>query len=503
MKKTVKVLIIALCFTVLSLSTLLFTSCKCEHERSEWQIVTAATCESEGVESRKCSKCDNTEIKKIDALWHDFVNYTYNNNALCTKDGTKTAKCSRCTKKNTITADNTALGHVEIIDVAVEPTCTEPGLTAGKHCSRCNEVLVKQQTVNARGGHKNKNGICLICHEDISTKGLEYVEGAEENTLIVVGLGTSTNKDVIIPAFYEGKKIVSIGNECFKSKSILSVDIPDSITIIGEYSFSGCVNLVKINIPEGVVSIGNSAFSDCRKLTNVTIPESVMNIGSGVFSGCVNLVKVDIPDSVTNMGMHIFYKCDRLTSVTIGSGIESIEQGTFYQCGNLTSVLLGNSIKRIRNAAFSRCVNLENLVIPKTVSDIENNAFLDCDKLIQKDNGVYYVDSWVVDANSNIIKAHIKEGTLGIANNALSNCKNLINAYIPDSVSSIGDYAFGECENLRNITIPAGIKNIGNMAFCHCTNLSEVNYKGMEEQWNKIAIGRYNENLTNAKRNYI
>lgn len=503
MKKTVKVLIIALCLTVLSLSTLLFASCKCEHEWSEWQIVTAATCESEGVESRKCSKCDNTEIKKIDALWHDFVNYTYNNNALCTKDGTKTAKCSRCTKKNTITADNTALGHVEIIDVAVEPTCTEPGLTAGKHCSRCNEVLVKQQTVNARGGHKNKNGICLICHEDISTKGLEYVEGAEENTLIVVGLGTSTNKDVIIPAFYEGKKIVSIGNECFKSKSILSVDIPDSITIIGEYSFSGCVNLVKINIPEGVVSIGNSAFSDCRKLTNVTIPESVMNIGSGVFSGCVNLVKVDIPDSVTNMGMHTFYKCDRLTSVTIGSGIESIEQGTFYQCGNLTSVLLGNSIKRIRNAAFSRCVNLENLVIPKTVSDIENNAFLDCDKLIQKDNGVYYVDSWVVDANSNIIKAHIKEGTLGIANNALINCKNLLNAYIPDSVSSIGDYAFGECENLRNITIPAGIKNIGNMAFSNCINLSEVNYKGTEEQWNKISIEVGNDYLLKAKRNYI
>lgn len=83
------------------------------------------------------------------------------------------------------------------------------------------------------------------------------------------------------------------------------------------------------------------------------------------------------------------------------------------------------------------------------------------------------------------------------------NCKNLLNAYIPDSVSSIGDYAFGECENLRNITIPAGIKNIGNMAFSNCINLSEVNYKGTEEQWNNIAIGRYNENLTNAKRNYI
>ena len=35
-----------------------------------------------------------------------------------------------------------ANGHTEVIDEAVEPTCTETGLTECKHCLVCNVVLV-------------------------------------------------------------------------------------------------------------------------------------------------------------------------------------------------------------------------------------------------------------------------------------------------------------------------------------------------------------------------
>ena len=49
------------------------------------------------------------------------------------------------------TARYTAIPHTEVVDEAVEPTCTKTGLTEGKHCSVCSAVLVKQEVVKANG----------------------------------------------------------------------------------------------------------------------------------------------------------------------------------------------------------------------------------------------------------------------------------------------------------------------------------------------------------------
>ena len=74
--------------------------------------------------------------------------------ATCTTDGVKTFTCKVCQEKKTEPIK--APGHTVVEDAAKEPTCTETGLTAGKHCSVCNEVLEAQTVVPARGHSMTK-----------------------------------------------------------------------------------------------------------------------------------------------------------------------------------------------------------------------------------------------------------------------------------------------------------------------------------------------------------
>ena len=77
-----------------------------------------------------------------------------------------------------------------------------------------------------------------------------------------------------------------------KDKTVTEIVIPDCVTDIEPYAFSGCSGLTSITIGNGVTSIGERAFSDCSGLTSITIPDSVTFIGSYAFSGCNNLNSV-------------------------------------------------------------------------------------------------------------------------------------------------------------------------------------------------------------------
>ncbi|MBR4991013.1 MAG: leucine-rich repeat protein [Oscillospiraceae bacterium] len=128
------------------------------HDMGEWETVIAPTCTEDGSESRSCFRCEYTETQSIDAVGHSYIGTI--TAPTCTERGYTTYTCS-C--GDTYVSDEVpALGHTEETIPAVAATCTNTGLTEGKKCSVCGEILLSQEVVPALG-HDWKGTSCQRC----------------------------------------------------------------------------------------------------------------------------------------------------------------------------------------------------------------------------------------------------------------------------------------------------------------------------------------------------
>jgi len=125
-------------------------------------------------------------------------------------------------------------------------------------------------------------------------------------------------KDIAEYSIIEGTLIIC--EDAFSwNDNLRQVRIPQTVTTIGDYSFSMCRNLSVINFPHSIIFIGKKAFW-WSYLKQVTIPNSVVEIGDEAFSYCLSLTQVSIPSSVTNIGRNAFYESTNLEEIIVPTG---------------------------------------------------------------------------------------------------------------------------------------------------------------------------------------
>ena len=150
-------------------------------------------------------------------------------------------------------------------------------------------------------------------------------------------------------------------------------EIPDGVTSIGDYAFSGCVSLMKVIIPESVASIGSYVFDNCASLMEVTISDGVTSIGNYTFRGCTSLTQITIPDSVTSIGKGAFCRCTLLAQITLSDNVTSIGYSAFSECTSLAEITIPKSVTSIGSSAFSYCTSLEKITILNPECEIYNS----------------------------------------------------------------------------------------------------------------------------------
>jgi len=506
------------------------------HQWGDWSVTTAATCSTEGVETRECIYPAHKETRQIPTTPHDWE-FIQGIAPTCTFAGSGTRKCKVCGK--TETSDIfPALGHNWGEWTVTTPITSITEITETRICSHDSThketrkgPLESLPANTAAAPYTIKLNVNDFGGDMTTPGSIGYILSHSNGRYFYLDLSDSTMTTIPDSAFYNGKSSPVKGCD-----TLVGITIPNSVTSIGGGAFSGCTSLTSVTIPDSVTSIGYYAFGGCTSLAAInvdysnteyssadgvlynnskttlirypigkasssfTIPDTVVVIGESAFSRCANLTSVIIPDSVTDIQSFAFSDCTNLFSVTIGSGVIDIRWGAFMGCTSLASVTIPASVTGIGIAAFGGCTGLASVTIPNSVTIIGSGAFSSCTSLTS-----------VIIPNS----------VTGIGYDAFSRCTRLASITIPDSVKSIGYEAFSSTAwfnnqpdgvvyagkvayaykgdmpantsitirdgtkgitgrafsgrtGLASVTIPDSVTSIGNEAFWNCTSLASV-----------------------------
>ncbi len=232
-----------------------------------------------------------------------------------------------------------------------------------------------------------------------------------------------------------------------------------------------------------LVKVGNMGVANCTTLTSIVIPANISELSDYAFSGCTGLVTVTIPATCLHVGDYAFNGCTSITTTTIAEGVKYVGDYAFFNCKNLQEIVIPDSCEYLGQGAFYNCSGMKSATIGITVPTIEDYTFMNCSSLetIVVGLKVTSIGNYAFKNCTSIGRITLRKGLVSIGDGAFMNCSAISRVTLAATITDIGSYAFYGCSSLGNVTIPAAVTTIKQSTFENCTSLATASYNGTVE----------------------
>ena len=379
----------------------------------------------------------------------------------------------------------------------------------------------------------NSLTVWLLADENVTlhagfADAVEFVEDGDGYS-VTAGDQIRRVSNLVIPAQYNGKNVVSIAQDAFRGISTLySISIPDTIRQIDQGAFSNCNNLAGVYVydteyendpvyyssADGSLLYINAITQQTelafvpRTLTGTyTVPDGVTAILTETFYGKTSgddISRIVLPTTVTYVADGAFYNMRRLTEIEFEEG--GTEPLVFSPTAIDWNTSEGNAIQVLTLPArlqefeeaepivFARYTNLREINIVGTYTDTDSSDGTD-QQAYSSWNGMLLNGGrdtlLFCPIGTTLTQVTIPGFILNIGDYAFcvnpsgeywsrAQHNNITSVTFHPAMREIGDYAFYRSENLETVVFPAASNpselTIGEYAFASCPHLSTVTF---------------------------
>lgn len=239
----------------------------------------------------------------------------------------------------------------------------------------------------------------------------------------------------------------SVGSYSFYKSAATNLQLPDTLTTVGDYAFASMTNLQTVKLPATRTEWAKAPFYGSKYMQEFIIPEGAVTVPGVTYEGesvaipstvegevkitAENATQVDISPnaSITTLNLK-FGSCDKLAvpdTVT--------ELGLSGTCSEVVFP------KNVQVVSLFKITGYEDVVLPATVKTIAQIAFL---------------------GNNSIKTLSFEEGSCleKIDFHAFYSCANLESVQLPEGLTKLNLSAFEKCPSLKELRVPASVSDL-------------------------------------------